>query len=265
MFRIRLHARRGQAMTTTARVLGLAFSLEGFFVQETLNADASEAGAPLAVHLRADRRSISQRGLITTPCLIVVADESLLASSCTSILRGAGRCSTVVVNSPTPHGSWCDHPTLEGPILTLPEPHDGDGRLSQPYLVATTVGVATRLVALTRPTLEQAFQLGLDPHWASIRESIQIALGAYEAMGPLPGSGTSNLTGRMLQPIKRDERCMKCWWLCCTQCPQGAMVLDGSGYPQFDYQRCAGCLVCTSLCPLGAIELLPAQVPRTAG
>jgi len=49
------------------------------------------------------------------------------------------------------------------------------------------------------------------------------------------------------------ERCNKCWWICSTFCPDGAIKV-AEKTPVIDYDHCKGCMVCVAQCPPHAIE-----------
>ena len=78
MFRIRFHGRGGQGMKTASRILGSAFFFEGYEVQDAPRYGAERRGAPMFAYVRADRRAINERGVITNPDLVVVSDDSLV-------------------------------------------------------------------------------------------------------------------------------------------------------------------------------------------
>jgi pyruvate ferredoxin oxidoreductase gamma subunit len=52
------------------------------------------------------------------------------------------------------------------------------------------------------------------------------------------------------------DRCNRCWWVCSTFCPDGAIRVE-AGTPRIDYEHCKGCLVCVAQCPPHAIEAVP--------
>jgi pyruvate ferredoxin oxidoreductase gamma subunit len=62
---------------------------------------------------------------------------------------------------------------------------------------------------------------------------------------------------RTLRPIIDYARCNRCWWVCSTFCPDGAIAVDGAGTPRIDYEHCKGCLVCVAQCPPHAIAAVP--------
>jgi pyruvate ferredoxin oxidoreductase gamma subunit len=57
---------------------------------------------------------------------------------------------------------------------------------------------------------------------------------------------------RTLRPVLDEDRCNRCWWICSSLCPDGAIRVDG-GRPVIDYDHCKGCMVCVAVCPPHAI------------
>ena len=62
---------------------------------------------------------------------------------------------------------------------------------------------------------------------------------------------------RTMRPIIEYERCNRCWWVCSSFCPDGAINVDDKSYPVIDYDHCKGCLVCVAQCPPHAISAIP--------
>ena len=62
---------------------------------------------------------------------------------------------------------------------------------------------------------------------------------------------------RTLHPIIHYEHCHRCWWNCSTFCPDSAINVNTDGYPVIDYDHCKGCLICSTICPSHAIEVIP--------
>jgi pyruvate ferredoxin oxidoreductase gamma subunit len=75
------------------------------------------------------------------------------------------------------------------------------------------------------------------------------------------GSATSELmkTGlwRTVRPVVDYARCNRCWWLCSTFCPDGAISVNDEGFPEIDYDHCKGCMICMAQCPPHAISAEP--------
>jgi pyruvate ferredoxin oxidoreductase gamma subunit len=62
---------------------------------------------------------------------------------------------------------------------------------------------------------------------------------------------------RTMRPVIDYERCNRCWWVCSTFCPDGAIKVQEDGYPRIDYDHCKGCLICVAQCPPHAIAAIP--------
>jgi len=60
-------------MKTASRMLGTAFFLEGFEVQDAPRYGAERRGAPIFAYVRAAREPINERGVVARPDLVMVA------------------------------------------------------------------------------------------------------------------------------------------------------------------------------------------------
>jgi pyruvate ferredoxin oxidoreductase gamma subunit len=69
---------------------------------------------------------------------------------------------------------------------------------------------------------------------------------------------------RTLRPVIDYDRCKRCWWVCSTFCPDGAIEVDTQGRPEIDYDHCKGCMICVAKCPPHAIETIPEHVAQAA-
>jgi len=69
---------------------------------------------------------------------------------------------------------------------------------------------------------------------------------------------------RTLRPVLDPDRCSRCWWVCGSLCPDGAIGRDALGYPLIDYDHCKGCLVCLAQCPAHAIHAVPEHEAQPA-
>ena len=67
---------------------------------------------------------------------------------------------------------------------------------------------------------------------------------------------------RTMRPIIDYDRCNRCWWICSTFCPDGAIDVADDGQPLIDYDHCKGCLVCVAQCPPHAIAAIPEQLAQ---
>jgi 2-oxoacid:acceptor oxidoreductase gamma subunit (pyruvate/2-ketoisovalerate family) len=96
---MRFHGRGGQGMKTASRIVGSAAFHAGFVVQDAPVYGAERRGAPLAAFTRMARQSILDRGAITHPDLVVVADDTLLTDPAAQPLAGCDPQCTVLLNS----------------------------------------------------------------------------------------------------------------------------------------------------------------------
>jgi 2-oxoacid:acceptor oxidoreductase delta subunit (pyruvate/2-ketoisovalerate family) len=63
-----------------------------------------------------------------------------------------------------------------------------------------------------------------------------------------------------LVPRADLSRCVDCL-LCWIACPDSAVVLEGAVFAGFDEDVCKGCELCAAICPVGAIAMVPEEVP----
>lgn len=285
-------------MKTASRILGRAFFLEGFEIQDAPRYGAERRGAPIFAYVRAAQETINERGIIQQPALVVVADDSLIGLPAAEVLAGITADTVLLLYSNIDAATWQHRLNLHNPVLILPVGQEAADPLLRRYAGARCVGATARLTGvISRPCLEQAIQEELSGHDAAVvAANRQHALAAYAAMQDhqaivqpgLPisaatftpvqwvdppfedatisapaihGAATSEAlqTGlwRTMRPIIAYDRCNRCWWVCSTFCPDGAIKVTENRYPQIDYAHCKGCMVCVSQCPPHAIDTVP--------
>ncbi len=295
MYRIRFHGRGGQGMKTASRILGNAFFLEGFEVQDAPRYGAERRGAPIFAYVRASREPIHERGIILHADLVVVADDSLVPVPAAGVLAGCDEQTLLLINSHESAEVWRERLNLAGPVLILPAHEEVTDRAELPYVGAACAGAAARLSGvIDLASLEQAIQAELG-HLSEqvVRANQQRAAQAYEMLTEQAGlvKGERILTAdgwqapdwvelpfeqasvsapaihagltsdvlqtglwRTMRPLVDYDRCNRCWWVCSTFCPDGAIRVDEEKYPQIDYDHCKGCLICVAQCPPHAIS-----------
>jgi len=298
MYRIRLHGRGGQGIKTGGQILGSAFFLEGYEVQDAPRYGAERRGAPIFAYVRADRAPVQERGVITRPDLVVVADETLVPMPAAAVTQGLHPRTVFLVVSDEPGPVWRDRLTLAGPVLTLPLGGD------PAQLGARCAGAAAALVgAIGRERLAQAvrdevgrFGEGLVatalaqalaafdamlPHAGLAREAGEVAAGGYarpdwieipfdRAVVSAPdihAAATSELartgTWRTMRPVIDLEHCHRCSWICSTLCPDSAIRVRADRSPEVDTEHCKGCMICVAVCPTHAIRAVPEREAAT--
>jgi pyruvate ferredoxin oxidoreductase gamma subunit len=296
IYRIRFHGRGGQGMKTASRILGKAFFLEGFEVQDAPRYGAERRGAPIFAYVRASRRTINERGIILNPDLVIVADETLVPIPAAEVLLGVADRTVLLINSNEKPETWKERLALAGPVFSLPA-EEAEDVLRLRYIGVACAGAAARLVGvISRPSLEQAIRSEL-AHLGEtiIARNLDKALEPYQFMSShagcvTPGGAISAAdytepdwmefpfeeasvsapavfarttsekvkTGlwRTMRPVIDHSKCSRCW-LCSTYCPEGGITMDEEGYPRIDYDHCKGCLICMAQCPSHAISAVP--------
>ena len=298
MYRIRLHGRGGQGMKTSSRILGSALFLEGYEVQDAPRYGAERRGAPIFAYVRADKTPINERGIITNPDLIIVADDSLVPVAGAGVLAGVDQHSVLLINSDESNETWCQRLNFKGKIYTLPV--ETEDRAELRFIGATCSGAAAGLLGIiSRDSLTEAIKTELSALGQSVIDTnLTKALAAFDQMQKHAGTVTEGKhieatdyqspdwvvlpfedartsapaihaaatsvkvnTGlwRTLRPVINYKLCNKCWWICSTFCPDGAIEVDETHSPQIDYDHCKGCMVCVAQCPPHAIASIPEE------
>jgi pyruvate ferredoxin oxidoreductase gamma subunit len=303
MYRLRFHGRGGQGLKTAGRLLGTAFFLAGFEVQDAPRYGAERRGAPIFAYVRAAREPIRERGIIRRPDLVMVADDTLMTMPAAGVLAGVSEHTVLLVRSTTPPEIWRERLKFPGLVLTLPQAGEA---AALRFAGTAGVGAAARLVGvIPREGLAEAVHLELG-HLGEdlVGKNLEVALTAYDLMAPQAGSvregqeppaapyespgwidppfndadlsapvihgaATSLLvpTGlwRTLRPVIDYHRCKRCAWICSSLCPDGTIAVNPQGYPEIDYQHCKGCLVCLASCPSHAIRAVPEPQAAAGG
>ncbi len=240
---------------------------------------------------------IGERGVINNPDLVVVADDTLLTVPTAGTLQGLDQHSVLLISSHESAQTWQERLNLVATVLVLPVDEEVADRAEQPLIGATCVGAAACLLGMIGlDTLEAALKeelrelgsnviaLNCDRAMAAFfamatHKGMVIEGSASEAAGytppkwiELPRDSVSRAapaihaaansvqvhTGlwRTMRPEVNYEHCKKCWWICSTLCPDSAISVENNS-PVIDYDHCKGCLICASVCPPHAIEMLP--------
>jgi pyruvate ferredoxin oxidoreductase gamma subunit len=298
---VRFHGRGGQGAKTASRILGTAAFLEGFVAQDSPIYGSERRGAPVAAFTRIAKEPIRERGLITRPDLVVIADASLISDQAARVLEGIDDRTAVFVNSPVAAEQFHAQTSLPGRLTTLDLTGIALQQFGKRGAISALLGaVAGRLVGLRQESIREAItrelaDLGLP---ASLIERTQtVALNCYEAVPVVaietgarqpaaiaqlrvptydpPTRGTASITAgpnsairsvsgwRTFRPVLRPDMCNGCW-LCFASCPEAAITIKPDGKPAIYYPHCKGCLDCVEVCPTDAmtVEREPQAVDR---
>lgn len=281
-------------MKTASRILGTAFFLEGFEVQDAPRYGAERRGAPIFAYVRASKEAINERGIIKEPGLVIVADDTLVAMPAAGVLQGVTEDTVILIVSVIEAELWKDRLNFPGRVLTVIPPGEGQSH-ERAFTGGAIAGAAARLTgAVSKASLEEAIREELIPLGTKVvEENLEDALSVYEFMAEhegcvAPGTAiavegftppnwvelpfedarlsspaihaeaTSEQikTGlwRTVRPVIDYELCNRCSWLCSTFCPESAISVNEDGFPEIDYEHCKGCMICMTQCPPHAIS-----------
>jgi pyruvate ferredoxin oxidoreductase gamma subunit len=266
VYRIRLHGRGGQGIKTSGRILGSAFFHAGFEVQDAPVYGAERRGAPVFAYVRAARASIRERGAITHPDLVVVADESLVPIPAANVLQGVADRTVLLVNTAAAREEWSRRLNLAGPVVTLPVSVGIEERSEPPYVGAACAGAAARLVGvITRASLAEALRDELQSLGDNVlAANLERALHAYDALRPYDavvaeGTGIAAEGYRPPDwidlPLERTPVAAPG-----IRAPATSVQIKTGAWrttrPIIEPERCHHCTwVCSTLCPDSAIHV----------
>jgi pyruvate ferredoxin oxidoreductase gamma subunit len=273
MYRIRFHGRGGQGIKTAGRILGSAFFNEGFEVQDAPVYGAERRGAPMLAYVRAARAPIQERGAITHPDLVIVADESLVPVPAANVLQGLTNRTVLLIHSAESRAAWKERLKLTGAIVTLPVSAEVAERSELPYIGAICAGAAARLTGvIRRAALEDAIRAELGAHGeAVVAQNLKQAQVAYDAMQAQAGlvaeggaiAATDYAAPEWVELPFEAARVAAPDVFAPGTSAQVKTGLWRTMRPVIDYALCHRCAwVCSTLCPDSAIRVRADGAPE---
>jgi pyruvate ferredoxin oxidoreductase gamma subunit len=272
MYRIRLHGRGGQGIKTAGRILGTAFFLAGFEVQDAPRYGAERRGAPIFAYVRADRQPIRERGVIRRPDLVVVADDTLVASPAAGVLTGLAADTVLLLGPGIPAHVWRERLQVSGRILNLPRLPSREDRQAGKLMGVAGVGAAARLVGvISREALAEAAARELAGLGSAVVEAtVAAATAAFDLLAehagcvreaPDPPATAWEAPAWIDLPLEEAAGAAPAIFTPATS----ELVPTGQWRtvrPVIDYERCRRCAwICSTLCPDGVISLNEAGFP----
>ncbi len=266
MYRIRFHGRGGQGMKTASRILGRAFFLEGFEVQDAPRYGAERRGAPIFAYVRASRQPINERGIIRRPDLVIVADETLVTIPTAEVLAGVAGHTVILISSAEKPEIWQERVNFPGLVLTLPAVAELADLLKLKFAGTACAGAATRLVGgISRESLAQAIREELAPLGETVvARNLEHALPAYDLMAEHTGCVTEG-RGSPTETYERPQWVDLPFENAGTSAPaifvpatseQVPTGLWRTVRPEIDYSHCRRCAwICSTLCPDSTISV----------
>jgi len=260
-------------MKTASRILGRAFFLEGYEVQDAPRYGAERRGAPIFAFVRAGREAINERGVIQQPDLVLVADDTLVAVPAAAVLAGISDRTVLLIYSNTDAQTWRERLNISCPLLVIPMGPEAVDPLERHYAGTSCAGAAAQLTAaISRDHLKAAIEEELAGHGDRVvSENIRHAFEAYDLMQEHSGLVTEGAA------ISAQDYAAPGW----TDLPfedasisapaiHAAATSEGSSTglwrtmrPVIDYSHCNQCWwVCSTFCPDGAIKVTEGRYPK---
>lgn len=290
--KVRFHGRGGQGMKTASRIVGTASFLEGFFVQDCPLYGAERRGAPMVAFTILSKEPILERGIITSPDINIIADETLLGDKSANVFQGTWEGTITMVNTHYPASHVRSVFGIVGEIVTIDITEITLNVIGESVLSSAAAAVVCKLtgvisesslekavirelssINLKKETIQKNVQAALtsfdkipevQPHYFEpIREDKKDEIVKLDYADPCLGSpsvyarGNTKLkkTGnwRLFKPVIDHEKCSRCR-TCFVYCPHSCISIDEEDYPQIDYDNCKGCLTCFYECPKKVIS-----------
>jgi pyruvate ferredoxin oxidoreductase gamma subunit len=260
-------------MKTASRILGTAFFIEGYEIQDAPRYGAERRGAPIFAFVRADKKPIFERGIIQNPDLVVVADDSLVPIPAAGVLAGTDSHSVLLINSHEAANNWKDRLNFQGETLILPAAGEIEDRAELPYAGAACAGAAARLVGvISYDGLKAAIEEEIGHLGERVLEkNLQVATEAYDRMQPHSGMVTEcdappvsewkspGWVSLELEQAKISAPIIHAG-MTSNLMPTG---LWRTMRPKIDYDRCNRCWwVCSTFCPDSAISVDEEKHPQ---
>ncbi|MEJ2310479.1 MAG: 2-oxoacid:acceptor oxidoreductase family protein [Gammaproteobacteria bacterium] len=273
MYRIRFHGRGGQGMKTASRLLGAAFFLEGYEVQDAPRYGAERRGAPIFAYVRASKAPINERGIIQHPDLVIVADDSLVPVPAAGVMAGLTDNTVVLISTTETADEWKHRLNLGCRVLTLPAPEEIEDRLELRYVGTECAGAAACLTGvISKQRLEQAIRDELEGKPEKVIErNIDMAMEGYDRMADhegliresgMPSASEYTPPAWIDMPFEAARISSPSIHTGLTS----VMVRTGlwrTMRPVIEYENCKHCWwVCSGSCPDGAISVNAGGAPE---
>jgi pyruvate ferredoxin oxidoreductase gamma subunit len=260
-------------MKTAGRILGTAFFLEGFEVQDAPRYGAERRGAPLFAYVRASREPILERGIIRNPDLVVVADETLVGLPAAEVLSGVTPRTVLAVNTGLRPDVWKRRLNLDSLIIQIQAGKELHEPGALQFLSSWCAAAAARLTGvISRKSIELAVRQELAFLPASaVEENLRHAARMFETLAPHAGCVTEG------RPVMAESYDRPEWIeLPLDEAAVAAPVIHAGRTsdavqtglwrtfrPVVDEARCRRCWwICSSFCPDSAIRVLADGKPE---
>jgi len=273
MYQIRFHGRGGQGMKTASHILGTAFFLEGYNVQDAPRYGAERRGAPIFAYVRASHETINDRGIILHPDLVIVADDSLAMIPTAGVSVGLDAHTVLLMVSRHSAEYWQSYLDIKNKIIILsPFVEKADSAL-RPEIGAVCAAAAACLSGeISRSTLEKALREELsDLKQESLIKNLDLSLNAYDSMNGNKGIVISKKDRPLDEytpvdwiDVPFDQASISAPSI---HAPLTSLLANTGTWrtmkPIIDYDKCNGChWVCSTYCPDSCISVDVQGLPQ---
>ena len=266
MFRIRFHGRGGQGMKTASRILGSAFFMAGYEVQDAPRYGAERRGAPIFAYVRAARSTINERGIINHADLVVVADDTLVGMPAAGVTQGMDENTLLLINSHESAQTWGQRLNTRARVLILAAQEEIEDRAELPYIGSRCAAAAA---ALTRVISRELLIAALNEELAHLNDEVikrnrDIALVVFDEMATqadLVNEGVRASASDYARPkwIDLPFESAEISNIAIHAAATSVKVRTGlwrTMRPVINYDKCSGCAwICSTYCPDGAINV----------
>lgn len=266
MFRIRFHGRGGQGMKTASRILGSAFFMAGYEVQDAPRYGAERRGAPIFAYVRAARSTINERGIIKHADLVVVADDTLVGMPAAGVTQGMDENTLLLINSHESAQTWGQRLNTRARVLILAAQEEIEDRAELPYIGSRCAAAAA---ALTRVISRELLIAALNEELAHLNDEVikrnrDIALVVFDEMATqadLVNEGVQASASDYVRPkwIDLPFESAEISNIAIHAAATSVKVRTGlwrTMRPVINYDKCSGCSwICSTYCPDGAINV----------
>lgn len=273
MYRVRFHGRGGQGIKTASRILGTAFFLEGFQVQDAPRYGAERRGAPIFGYVRAGKEPIHERGVIAHPDLVVCVDDTLVTLATAGVWEGMQPKIPLLLASSKGEAYWRAKIKTENPLMVLSFKENGISESGLAAYAVACAGAAAAMVSeISARALKEAVKMELDSLGP---ESVALSL-EWAVIGFNRGSEQVGLVSEGAPPDARDYR-LAVWVRlendsASVASPTIYRSANSNGVktglwrterPVIDLDACKGCWwVCTTYCPDSAVLVTAEAKPE---
>jgi len=253
-------------MKTASRILGTAFFMEGYEVQDAPRYGAERRGAPIFAYVRADKSPVNERGIISHPDLVVVSDDTLVGMPAAGVMQGIDQNTVLLINSHESDDTWKHRLNTQATVMILPAREDVEDRAELPFIGSRCAAAAAALTnVISWDTFSNALTEELE-HLGDeiVKQNLDIALTAFETINPQAGvvkesglpSATDYTKPEWIELPFEDAE------ISAPAIHSGATSVEvrtglwRTMRPVINYEKCSGCWwVCSTYCPDGAINV----------